>query len=141
MEQMTETEWREFVSAGTRTGKTAIVRADGSPHVTPVWFVLDGDDLVFTTTSGNLKEKALRRDPRLAICVDDQEPPYSYVMIQGTATLSADPDEVLRWASILGGRYMGAGRAAEYGKRNAVPDEYLVRLRIGKVVAHRGIAA
>jgi PPOX class probable F420-dependent enzyme len=141
MEKMTETEWRDFVSAGTRTGKAAIVRPDGSPHVTPIWFVLDGDDVVFTTMSGNLKEKALRRDPRLAICVDDQEPPYSFVMIQGTATLSADTGELLRWATILGGRYMGADRAAAYGERNSVPGEYLVRLRIGKVIARRDIAA
>jgi PPOX class probable F420-dependent enzyme len=140
MEKMTEAEWRAFVSAGTRTGKAAIVRADGGPHVTPIWFVLDGDDLVFTTVSGGQKERALRRDPRLAICVDDQEPPYSYVMLQGTTTLSADPDELLKWATVLGGRYMGPGRAAEFGERNAAPGEYLVRLHITKVIAHRDIA-
>jgi hypothetical protein len=41
---------REFLAAGTRTAKVATVRKDGSPHVTPVWFVLDGNDLVFTRT-------------------------------------------------------------------------------------------
>jgi nitroimidazol reductase NimA-like FMN-containing flavoprotein (pyridoxamine 5'-phosphate oxidase superfamily) len=40
---------REVLAAGTHTGKLATVRANGSPHVAPVWFVLDGDDLVFTT--------------------------------------------------------------------------------------------
>jgi PPOX class probable F420-dependent enzyme len=140
MEKMTDSEWREFVSSGTRTGKAAIVRADGSTHVTPIWFVLDGDDVVFTTDSNSLKGKALRRDPRLAICVDDQEPPYAYVMIQGTATISDDPGELLKWATVLGGRYMGADRAEEYGTRNAVPGELLVRLRITKVISRRDIA-
>jgi PPOX class probable F420-dependent enzyme len=138
--KMSETEWREFVSAGTRTGKAAVVRRDGSAHVTPIWFVLDEDDVVFTTTSGSVKAAALRRDPRVSICVDDQEPPYAYVMIHGAATLSAEPGELRKWATILGGRYMGADRAEEYGARNAVPDEFLVRVRITKVIAQRDIA-
>jgi PPOX class probable F420-dependent enzyme len=141
MEKMTETQWRRFVSTGTRTGKAAIVRANGGTHVTPIWFVLDGDDVVFTTSSRSLKGKALRRDPRLAICVDEEEPPYAYVMIQGEATLSEDPAELLKWATVLGGRYMGADRAEEYGRRNAVPGEDLVRLRITKVIAYHDIAA
>jgi PPOX class probable F420-dependent enzyme len=140
MEKMTETQWREFVSSGTRTGKAAIVRADGGAHVTPIWFVLDGDDVVFTTASTSLKGKALRRDPRLAICVDQEEPPYAYVMIQGEATISEDPGELLKWATVLGGRYMGADRAEEYGRRNAVPGEDLVRLRVTKVIAYQDIA-
>ncbi|HEX6469299.1 MAG TPA: PPOX class F420-dependent oxidoreductase [Streptosporangiaceae bacterium] len=138
--KMTETEWRTFVSAGTRTGKAAVVTAGGA-HVTPVWFALDGADLVFTSGAGSVKAAALRRDPRMAICVDDQEPPYAFVMIQGTATLSDDLDEVRKWATILGGRYMGADRAEEFGARNAVPGELLVRLRITKVVAERDIAS
>jgi PPOX class probable F420-dependent enzyme len=141
MEKMSEREWREFVSSGTRTGKAAIVRADGSTHVTPIWFVLDGDDVIFTTQSNSLKGKALRRDPRLAICVDDQQPPYAYVMIQGTATISEDPGELLKWTTVLGGRYMGADRAEEYGTRNAAPGELLVRLHITKVITRRDIAA
>ena len=141
MEKMTETEWREFVTAGTRTGKAAVVRADGSAHVTPVWFTLDGDDLVFTTGSTGVKASALRRDPRLAICVDDQEPPYAFVMIQGAATLSADLGELRRWATVLGGRYMGAEQAEAFGARNAVPGELLVRLRIGKVIAYSDMAS
>ena len=46
---MTHDEWRTFVQAGTRTGKLAVARKDGAPHVVPIWFVLDGDDVIFTT--------------------------------------------------------------------------------------------
>jgi len=49
--KMAEGAWREFISKGTLTGKLATVRKDGRPHVTPVWFVLDGDEIVFTTSS------------------------------------------------------------------------------------------
>jgi PPOX class probable F420-dependent enzyme len=139
--KMSEAEWREFVAAGTRTGKAAVARADGSTHVTPIWFVLDGADVVFTTASSSVKAAALRRDPRLSICVDDQRPPYAFVMLHGTAALSEEPAELRKWATILGGRYMGADRAEEYGARNAVPGELLVRVRITKVIAERDIAS
>jgi PPOX class probable F420-dependent enzyme len=140
MTKMTESEWRAFVLEGTRTGKAAVTRKDGSPHVTPIWFVLDGDDLVFNTGSQSLKGRALRRDPRVSICVDDQTPPFSYVVIQGEATISEELGEVRKWATEIGRRYMGEDRAEEFGARNGVPGELLVRVRITRVVAERDIA-
>ena len=137
---MTTSEWQEFVSSGTRTGKAGVTSADGTPHVTPIWFVLDGDDLVFTTHESSVKGKALRRDPRVCVCVDDDTPPYSFVSLWGRASLSEDPDEVRRWATELGGRYMGADRAGEFGARNGVRGELLVRVRVTKVVATRDMA-
>jgi PPOX class probable F420-dependent enzyme len=141
MAQMTEDEWRAFVMAGTRTGKLAVTRADGRPHVAPIWFVLDGGDIVFNTGADTVKGKALRRDPRAAMTVDDQEPPYSFVIIEGTVTLSEDLPEVRKWAAVLGGRYMGEDRAEEYGQRNGVPGELLVRLHPAKVIAQKDLAA
>ncbi|WP_214411196.1 PPOX class F420-dependent oxidoreductase [Sphaerisporangium fuscum] len=140
MERMGDSEWREFVLEGTRTAKIGVARGDGRPHVTPVWFTLDGDDLVFTTSGTGQKSKSLRRDPRLAACVDEERPPYSFVMIDGTATLSDDLDELVKWATVLGGRYMGPDRAEEFGRRNGVPGEIVVRVRITKVIAMRAIA-
>jgi PPOX class probable F420-dependent enzyme len=140
MEIMTDSEWRAFVMEGTRTGKVGVTRKDGTPHVTPIWFVLDGDDLLFTTYHESIKARVLARDPRLSVCVDDQAPPYSYVMIQAEARLTEDLDELRRWATVIGGRYMGADRAEEFGERNAVPGEFLVRARITKVVAQRDIS-
>jgi PPOX class probable F420-dependent enzyme len=131
---MSADERREFLLEGTRTGKVATTRPDGRPHVTPVWFTLDGDEVVFTTHEASLKAKAIRRDERVCVCVDDQTPPYSYVMVEGTATLSDDLDELLRVATAVGGRYMGADRADEFGARNAVPGELLVRITPTRVV-------
>jgi PPOX class probable F420-dependent enzyme len=141
MATMTQQEWREFVMGGTRTGKLAVTRADGAPHVTPVWFVLDGDDIVLTTHETSAKGQAIRRDPRVCLCVDDQQPPYSFVMIAGEATTSQSLSELRYWAGVIGGRYMGAGLAEQYGARNGVPGELLVRIRPVKVIAERDIAA
>jgi PPOX class probable F420-dependent enzyme len=145
MHQMTDAEWRSFVTAGTRTGKLAVQRRDGRPHVTPVWFTLDDTDpddvrVVFTTGTSSLKGRTLVRDPRFALCVDDQQPPYSFVLLECTAELSQDLDGLLTWATRLGTRYMGAERGREFGKRNAVPGEYLVRGRIDKVTATAAVA-
>ena len=46
-----------------------------------------------------------------------------------------DPDELLRTATAIGGRYMGADRAEEFGRRNGVPGELVVRIRPTKVIA------
>jgi PPOX class probable F420-dependent enzyme len=137
---MSADERREFLLEGTRTGKVATGRADGRPHVTPVWFTLDGDEIVFTTHETSLKAKAIRRDERVCVCVDDQTPPYSYVMVDGTATLSDDLDELRRVATAVGGRYMGADRADEFGARNAVPGELLVRVTPTRVVTRAAMA-
>ncbi|NES30328.1 TIGR03618 family F420-dependent PPOX class oxidoreductase [Micromonospora terminaliae] len=137
---MSDDQWRAFVTAGTRTGKLATVRADGSPHVVPVWFVLDGDDLIFNTGSSSVKGRNLVRDPRAALTVDEEQPPYAFVTVRGTVTIIDDPVESLPWSTRIAARYMGADRADEYGRRNAVPGELLVRLRAEQVVAFAGIA-
>ncbi|CAM5679585.1 PPOX class F420-dependent oxidoreductase [Streptomyces canus] len=139
-QKMTDEQWREFVSHGTRTGKLSTVRADGSPHVAPIWFLLDGDDLVFNTGKETVKGRNLARDGRVALCVDDDRPPFAYVVLQGRARLSEDLDEVRHWAGRIGARYMGEERAEEFGARNGVPGELLVRVRIDRVLAEMDLA-
>ncbi|MFF6803844.1 TIGR03618 family F420-dependent PPOX class oxidoreductase [Streptomyces sp. NPDC012616] len=140
MHRMTDQQWRAFVSHGTRTGKLSTVRPDGSPHVTPVWFLFDGDDVVFNTEEDGVKGRNLARDGHFALCVDEDRPPYAFVLLQGRADLSEDPDETLRWATRLGARYMGEDSAEEYAARNGGPGNLLVRARIDKVIAFAGIA-
>src|SRR6478609_428468 len=108
--------WREFVKeAPPRTAKVAVVRRDGSAHVAPVWVDFDGDDILFTTGEATTKGLAIQRDPRIALSFDDERPPFTFVLVRGTASISRDPDECLVWATRIGGRYMGADRAEEYG--------------------------
>ncbi len=137
---MTDEQWRAFVSHGTRTAKLSTVRANGSPHIAPIWFLLDGDDLVFNTGKDTVKGRNLARDGRVALCVDDDRPPFGFVVLQGHAELIEDIEQVRHWATRLGGRYMGEDRAEEFGRRNGVPGELLVRVRIDKVLAQDAVA-
>lgn len=140
MSEMTEAEYKSFLLDRVRTGKVATVRKDGRPHVIPIWFDLDGETLVFTTGSESVKAKNIRRDPRICICVDDETPPFAFVQIEGTATLSDNPDELLHWATRIGGRYMGAELAEVYGRRNGVEGELLVRVTPAKIIAWKDVA-
>lgn len=144
MYDMSKDEWRAFLSTGVKTGKLAVVRANGAPHVVPIWFVLDSsgdeDHVIFNTNEKTLKAKALRRDPRLAMCVDDERPPFSYVTVQAEAELSDDLAAMLPWSIRIGGRYMGEDKAEQFGRRNAVAGELLVRARITRVIAQGAIA-
>lgn len=138
--QMTAPQIRSFLSHGTRTAKVATVMEDGRPHVMPVWFVLDGEQIVFTTGASTVKGQNLRRDPRVALLVDDERPPFAFVHVRGRATIHEDLDELLRFATAIGSRYMGSDRAEEFGKRNAVPGELLVRVTPARVIAEADVA-
>ena len=140
--KMSESEWRAFLASDPpHTAKVATVRADGRPHVIPVWYVVDGDRLFFSTGQSSVKANNLRRDSRIALCVDDEAPPFSFVMLEGSAQLTDDLDQLRRWATEIGGRYMGADQAEAFGTRNAVPRELLVRVDITRVVAEKDIAS
>ena len=137
---MTETEWRDFLNAGTRTGKLATTRRDGRPHVVPIWFVVDGDDLVFMTGAETVKGRALARTGWASLCVDDQRPPFAFVTVSGPVTITVDLEEMLPFSIRIAARYMGGELAEQFGRRNAVEGELLARLRAEHVLAIRGIA-
>jgi len=141
MPAMSHEEVLAFIDAmPARTAKLATVTKDGAPHVAPVWVALDGEDIMFNTGADTIKGRALRRDPRVSMCFDDETPPFSFVIVKGEVSISEDLDELLRWSTIIGGRYMGADRADEYGRRNGVPGELLLRVTPTSIVAARDIA-
>jgi len=127
-----------------RTGKLAVTRVDGSPHVAPVWVDVDGEGedarLVFMTSAETIKGKSILRDGRVAVCFDDEHPPFSFVTISGTTTTSTDPDELLAWGTRIAARYMGDDVAEAYGRRNAVPPEMVVWVTPTNVVAKVDVA-
>lgn len=140
MASMTKEEAQAFLSEGTRTGKLATTRADGRPHVAPIWFVLDGDDLMFNTGASSAKGKSLARDNRAMLSVDLEVFPYAFVLVEGTVTLSEEPGELRYWATKIAERYVPAGEAQAYGERNGVPGEYIVRLTPTKIIGESGVA-
>lgn len=129
-----------FLSEGTRTGRLGYLASDGRPLVAPVWFVVDGGELAFNTGKNTAKGRALTRDPRVVMCVDDDRPPYSFVQVQGVASISEDPQDVLDIATRAGGRYMGEDRAEEFGRRNGVAGELVVRIKPTKVLKAFNVA-
>ena len=135
MKPMTPEETTAFLLAGTRTGKLAWVSQTGAPHVAPIWFTLDCDDVIFNTHQDSGKAKALAREGRASLVVDLEEPPYAFVKIDATVSIEDDLDRVKAVATKIGGRYMGADRAEEFGARNGVPGELVVRLTPTKVTA------
>jgi PPOX class probable F420-dependent enzyme len=137
---MTYEEYRSFMLDRARTAVLATLRADGRPHVAPIWFDLDDDLLILTTGENTVKAGNMRRDPRVSLCVDEEEPPFHFVAIEGTSELSAGDPDLLYWATRIGGRYMGSDRADEYGRRNAVEGELLVRVAPQKIVAYKNIS-
>lgn len=137
---MTRQEAIDFISVGSRTGKLATASPTGKPHVAPVWFVVDGDDLVFTTGEGTVKGRNLRANPRAALTVDISEYPYDYVVVRGQIKIQRQDPDLLSWTTRIADRYVPARLAADYGKRNAVDSELLCRLHIDHIIGALDIA-
>lgn len=140
MREMTTEEALEFLSTGTRTGKVAWVAADGRPHVAPIWLIVEDGEILFNTHTTAGKARAMQRNPSISLVVDVEEPPYSFVKVDGAVEFTEDPGEVLRVATLVGGRYMGADQAEAFGTRNGVPGECVVRLRPTSINGFDGIA-
>ena len=68
-----------------------------------------------------------------------ERPPFAFVHMRGRVALSEDPEELLRTATEIARRYIGADRAAEFGARNAVGGELVVRFRPERVIALTGV--
>jgi len=100
---------------GKHFGKIATIHRDGSPHVTPIWYMLDGGKLIVNTTKKRVKYFNIRRDPRVAFLVDTG---YPYIMIEGTARIARerDPKKDIETLAI---RYTG-----EEAGRKAARDRY-----------------
>ena len=99
----------EFLK-GKHFGKLGTLKKDGSPHVTPIWYLLEDGRLFVNTTTSRVKYHNIRRDPRVSFLVDDG---YPYVMIEGRARIAEERDGK-KDIETLAIRYTGeeAGRKA-----------------------------
>src|SRR5215204_6737697 len=152
MAEMSKKEIRKFLMQGTFTGKLATAKRDGSSHIVPIWFVLDGgkksggsrkgdDDIIFTTDGTSVKARNIQRDNRVSICVDDQTPPFSFVTVYGIAEIKEyKQNDLFKWATKIAERYMGKRNAEAYGRRNSTEGELLVRVKPTKIIAEKNIA-
>lgn len=137
---MTTGEIYEFLKAGPYLGHLATVREDGRPHVASIWYIVDGEDILFTTWRTSVKGRNLQRTGYAAMDVTDGVPPFTAVQVEGPVEMVEDDDRALirHWAGVIGGRYMGQDRAGEFAVRNSTEGEFLYRMR---PVKFSGIAA
>lgn len=88
----------------------------------------------------SVKAHNIRNDWRVSLCVDDEEPPFAFVLIEGEAEISEIDPDFFYWATRIANRYMGEELAESYGGRNSVEGELLIRVRPNNVVARKNIA-
>ena len=138
---MNQNEIKEFLMRGTYTAKLGTINKDGSPHITPIWFILDENDhIIFTTYFKSLKAKNLVRNPKVSICVDDQVPPFSFVIVNGIAKIMTNSRDLLIWTTKIAERYMGKELSLGYGKRNAVEGELIIKVIPTKINGQKDIS-
>ena len=141
MNAMSEEQWRCLLSEATRTGKLTTVRKDGRAHSVPVWFVLDGRDIVFMTGANPLKARNIARDARVTLTCDSEVFPYDVAAVEGTARIEQLSTQALLPISTRFARcYVPADRAEAFGRRNAVDGEELARLTPTRVFSAQGVS-
>jgi len=138
--KMTKDEAWRFLRTGQMTATFASVRANGRPHAVPTWYAVDGDEIVFTTWHSTVKAANIRDRPSVVVVVQDPRPPYHYVSVEGEARLIDDLGECRDISTQLGAKYMGEDRAAEFGARNGVEGELVVRVRPTRVFGESNVA-
>lgn len=154
--EMSKVEVINFLNHGTMTAKISTASLDGTPHVAPVWFMIDDKKLqqgsitdsnlnlilLFTTSNKSVKAKHLIENPKISVCVDDQKPPFSFIIINGIVEIEHNPlpDDLLGYTTKLAERYMGKENSVRFGKRNAVEGELIVRVRPKKIIAQKNVS-
>lgn len=102
---MTTTEREEFL-AGLHVGILGIERVDGPPLTVPIWYMYEpGGELWFLTSLDSVKGRLLQRAMRFSLCVQTETPPYKYVSVEGTATISPADKEL--HSRPMARRYLG----------------------------------
>lgn len=125
---MNDQEILAFLAEGKRTGHLATVREDGRPHAVTLWYTVDGTDIVFVTASSSVKARNLTHKPFASFTVDESNPPYGWVTLEGPVTVSDDMALVHGWAEKIAARYMGAEFAKRFVQMEGFPDDRVYRI-------------
>lgn len=101
-----------------RVAVLGYLRSDGRPHQVPIWYTYRDGTLLMSSVTDSPKHRALLRDPRVSLTIQDEAPPYRAVILEGTVTMSPidaanDPTEGVAV------RYFGRVAANEYRKMTA----------------------
>ena len=117
MPKLTTLEQQAFLQEPGVLMRIAVTRADGSPLVTPIWFIYEDEAIYFTPREKSEWFACLRRDNRVALCIDEQPLPYRKVLVEGRAELVHDVGEDDAWRDQyrrIAQRYVDAEGAEAY---------------------------
>jgi len=109
-----------------RIGRLATVRPDGSPHTAPVWYRYEDGVFIVLTEPSSRKGRNIRRDARVELCIDDDQPPYHTVIVRGRATFAGRPDDAFREALAI--HYLGEEGGRRYIREQGHPLNEIVRI-------------
>jgi PPOX class probable F420-dependent enzyme len=117
MPRMTPAEQDDLLSTPGVLMRIGTVRADGSPLVTPIWFLHEGGAIWFTPRENSEWHANLRRDPRVCLDIDEEAQPYRKLIVDGVAELVHDLGADDRWRDLyrrIGLRYGPESQVDEY---------------------------
>ena len=117
MPRLTANEIDGFLGERGHLLRVATVDEDGYPSVVPIWFVRDGDDLLFTPRGPSVFLANIRRDPRVGLSIDEDPLPYRKVTVRGTARIVHEPGNDDAWRDLyrsIAKRYIEDDAADSY---------------------------
>ena len=119
---------------GRRFAVVATLNADGTPHLTVMWYDLRGDEVIINTQARAVKVKNLQRDPRIYLCIEDE---YRYLNIEGRAGLDFDPARTQADIAALAERYEGPeGRERMVRNTFSKQERVAIHVAIERVDPH-----
>ena len=116
---------------GRNFANVAVIRPDGTPHVTPVWVDWDGENVIVNLDATRKKLEYIRRDPRVSIEVFNLDNPYEYVAVTGAAELTEEGAN--EHINEMSHKYFGSDRDYPLGDSQRV----LVRVKPERVIGSR----
>jgi hypothetical protein len=121
---MTKAERTAFL-AGVHVGVLAVDEPGRGPLSLPIWYLVDGEEIVIAISAGSLKEQLLAAAGRATMTIQSEEPPYKYVSVEGPVTIGPATHDPL----VLASRYLGPELGQWYVDNNGDVDGINVRLR------------
>lgn len=109
-----------------RIGRLATIRADGSPHIAPIWYRYEGGAFLILTDEASVKHRNIQRDPRVELCIDDHVAPYHTVIVRGRA--ESLPARGPEWRLALAVHYLGDENGQRYVDSTPAGNEALIRI-------------
>ena len=104
---MTRQEMEAYLNH-THIANLATLKRDGSPHLAPVWYEYDGENLLIITNDSAAKVRNINRDSRVMVSISSPEEPYKYALIEGTADVISGDVEMTTLSICT--RYRGMDR-------------------------------